>query len=143
MNGVCRETTRRAVALGLLAFGVSTAHARSDPDIPLECGSRNAFDEQLRQRLGDDAPTGSVQVVITRTAGHAHLRVQIGEDVRELDDPSCTELFRASVVVATAMLGREPTPPAAAPPPVVERASRVYPRLSLAAGLGLNVGTLP
>ncbi|HYQ15125.1 MAG TPA: hypothetical protein VEQ58_05200 [Polyangiaceae bacterium] len=129
------------LALGLLAFGVSTAQASGEPDIPLECGNRAAFEQQLRQRLGRDAPLSDVQVVITRAPGRAHLRVRLGADVRELDDPSCTELFRAAVVVAVAMLDHEPPPASAAPSS--DRAPRSYPRLSLGAGVGVHVGTLP
>jgi hypothetical protein len=138
-----------ALALALLAFGVSTARADNEPDIPPECGSRAAFDQALRQRLGDDAPIGSVLVAITRAPAHSHLRVQIGADVRELEDASCTELFRAAVVIAVAMLTHEPPPapaPAAAarePPPSPVSSRRELPRWSLGAGAGFNVGTLP
>ncbi len=134
---------RRAIAAALLTFGVSSAHASSDLGIPPECGSRAAFDQALRARLGDTAPTDRVSVVITRAAARSHLRVQIGAEVRELDDPSCTELFRASLVIAVAMLGHEPSPapeptPTAPPTPPLR-----YPRLSVSAGVGVNAGTLP
>lgn len=126
----------------LVMRGASTAHAASE--LPPECGTRAAFDSELQKRLGADAPLGSVQLSITGTAGSFHLRVQIGDEVRELDDPSCTELFRASVVVAVAMLMHEPEqrqPPPPAPPPAAPR--RQYPQLSVAAGAGLAVGTVP
>jgi hypothetical protein len=140
----------RALALGLLAFGVSTARAGSEPDIAPECGSRAAFDQALRERLGDDVPLGSVLVAITRSPSRSRLRVQVGSDVRELEDASCTSLFGAAVVIAVAMLTHEPPlpPPAPAapapePPSPAPASRRAHPRLSLGAGVGLNVGTLP
>jgi hypothetical protein len=135
----------RALALALLAFGVSTARAATKSDIAPECGSRAAFDQALRERLGDDAQLANVLVVITRSPSHSHLRVQIGSDVRELEDASCTSLFRAAVVIAVAMLTHEPPPPppspSPAPPSPTSRRERT--RFSLGAGIGLNVGTLP
>jgi len=138
----------RALALALLAFGVSTARAGTEPDIAPECGSRAAFDQALRERLGDDAPLANVLVVITRSPSRSHLRVQVGSDVRELEDASCTSLFRAAVVIAVAMLTHEPPPPpraapAPAPPSPAPASRRERPRFSLGAGIGLNVGTLP
>jgi hypothetical protein len=134
----------RALAAALLTFGASSAHA-AVADIPSECGSRAAFEQALYQRLGNTAPIHDVAVVITRAPLRSHLRVQIGAEVRELDDPSCTELFRASIVIAVAMLDRhEPPPPAptpAPPPPPTPRAR--YPLFSLGAGFGVQVGTLP
>lgn len=145
---------RRSCATSALAlsafFFAAPAPAASGPDIPPECGTRATFDQQLRQRLGDDAPVGSVQVSITRSAGRSHLRVQIGSELRELDDESCTELMRAAVVIATAMLLHEPepspspAPPAAPPPePAPPPSSGERPRFALGAGVGVNVGTLP
>ncbi len=135
----------RALAAAFLTFGVGSAHAAVS-DIPPECGSRAAFDQELRSRLGNDAPTTEISVVITAGTPHSHLRVQIGSEVRELDDPSCTELFRASVVIAVAMLGRDSRPPSPAPEPAPNappKLPRNYPRLSVGAGAGLSVGTLP
>ena len=134
----------RALPFASAVLGVSPAHAVAATDIPPECGTRAVFDSELSKRLGDDAPTSSVHVSITQAPGHYHLRVQIGADVRELDDPSCTELFRASVVVAVAMLLHEPEKAAAAPPPPPKPApTSEYPRLTLGAGAGLALGTLP
>jgi hypothetical protein len=130
----------------LVMCGGSAELAASE--LPSECGTRAAFDAELQKRLGADAPLSSVQLSITGAPGRFHLRVQIGEEVRELDDPSCTELFRASVVVAVAMLMHEPPPraappptPSPSPPPAAPR--REYPQLSVAAGAGLAVGTVP
>lgn len=133
------------LALALWASSATTARAASL--IPNACGTRATFDSELHKRLGPDAPASSVQVSITEAGQHFHLRVQIGDEVRELDDPSCTELFRASVVVAVAMLMHEPektvTPPPTAPARPRPVPVREYPRLSVGAGSGLAVGTLP
>jgi hypothetical protein len=139
----------RALAAALLTFGLSRAHA-AVTDIPPDCGSRTAFEQELYQRLGNTTPSREVSVVITRAPARSHLRVQIGSEVRELDDPSCTELFRASIVIALAMLDHDasppsppslPSPPPSSPPP--SRLSTDYPQLSLGAGAGVQVGTLP
>lgn len=134
----------RVLAAAFLTFGASSAHAAVS-DIPPECGSRVTFDQELRRRLGDDAPTRDISVVITNAAPHAHLRVQIGAELRELDDPSCTELFRASVVIAVAMLGRDQQPPSPSTPvPNLPAPTPLrYPQLNGGAGVGINVGTLP
>jgi hypothetical protein len=138
-----------SLALALMALAPSAFSAATAPaatEIPPECGTRATFDRELYKRLGADAPTRSVQISITEASHQFHLRVQIGNEVRELDDASCTELFRASVVVAVAMLMHEPAKNAAPPPPAVRPRPaplRDYPRLSVAAGAGLGVGTLP
>ena len=134
-----------ACASTMLAVPIANTRAATEPEIPVECGTRAAFDAELSQRLGDDAQPHLVHVTITRAVNRFHLRVQIGNEVRELDDPSCTELFRAAVVVAVAMRLHEPPPPdeAAAPPPAKPSPAREYPRFSVGAGAGLNVGTLP
>jgi hypothetical protein len=134
-----------AFILALLGVSFANAAAATAPEIPAECGTRAAFDAELSKRLGDDAQPSLVHVAITQAANRFHLRVQIGDEVRELDDPSCTELFRASVVVAVAMLLHEPPKPveAAPPPPAKPTPPREYPRFSVGAGAGLSVGTLP
>lgn len=146
--GHCRRLCALSAAF-TLCLGVANAHAAADT-IPPECGSRADFDRELRLRLGADAPVGDVHLAITPGAPGAkpyHLRVQIGSELRELDDASCSELFRASIVVAVAVLmhAREaaqeqrrpsPTPALVAPP-------REYPRFMLTGGAGASVGTLP
>jgi len=132
-----------ASALAAACVRIESAHAATEPDIPAECGSRSDFDAQLKKRLGDATPLGSVHVSITPGPNRFHLRVQIGSELRELDDPSCAELFRASVVVAVAMLmhdeqRREPPRPAPRPLP-----AREYPLFSVGAGGGVSIGTLP
>lgn len=139
----------RARALGYClascAGALTTQAFAQEPEIPPECGSRAAFDAELSRRLGSAAPPAGVHVSIGPGPKGHRLRVQVGADVRELDDPSCAELFRASVVVALAMLlhdepARAAPTPAAAPHPAPARS---YPLWSLGAGAGLAIGTLP
>jgi hypothetical protein len=120
------------------------AHA----DIPSDCGKRESFDAELRKRLGEDVPVESVNVSIAPLGNRFRLRVEIGDEVRELDDESCSELLRAAVVVAVSMLLRdreppenEPSTPADVPSP--DAKPSVRPRFTLSAGGGVNVGTLP
>lgn len=142
-----RRLAARALALATALLGASRAQAaESEPDIPPECGSRADFDRELVRRLGADAPTHSVELSITQAASRYRLRVQIADEVRELEDASCTELFRASVVVAVAMLLHEPAQSEAAPVPPPPRKPvppREYPRFSVGAGAGVALGTLP
>lgn len=139
-----------ALAALVLASVCSAERARAagKPDIPPECGSRAAFEAELEQRLGSDAPVDTVHVSITPSAERFHLRVQIGNELRELDDENCQELFRASVVVAVAMLLHDEPPPAApatsAPAAAPKhRAAGEGPAFALAGGGGVTVGTLP
>jgi hypothetical protein len=143
-----RRAVSSVLALTWLTLIAPELRAQTDNDIPPECGTRAAFDAELRQRLGADAPVDSVHVSIAPSARGHHLRVEIGVELRELDDDSCSELFRAAVVVAVAMLMRDRTPPQAAPqpqetqlPPATRSGAR--PRFTLGAGAGINVGTLP
>lgn len=134
-----------ALVLAQVAYGTAAARAAAS-DIPRECGSRQAFDAELKKRLGDDAPTSSVRVTITPASERFHLRVQIGDELRELDDASCGELFRASVVIAVSMLLRDDTKPAPAPSPTPPRppiSPRLFPRSAVGAGVGLAAGILP
>jgi hypothetical protein len=141
-----RRLAARALAFATALLGASPSPAAaSESGIPPACGTRADFDSELVRRLGADAPTRDVHLSITQTASRYRLRVQIGDEVRELDDASCTELFRASVVVAVAMLLHEPAKPAAAPPPPPRKPAppREYPRFSVGAGAGVALGTLP
>lgn len=142
----CVRVLARALTFAFAVLGVSSAHAVPAPDFPAECGTRAVFDSELSKRLGNDAPTSSVHVSITQAPGHYHLRVQIGSEVRELDDPSCAELFRASVVVAVAMLLHEPqqaAPPPPPPPKPQPAPTSEYPHFTVGVGAGLALGTLP
>lgn len=150
--GACR--TLRALAFASAWLGVPLAHAAASDgdagDIPVPCGSRAAFDAELQKRLGVDERIASVDVAIEQREGGYHLRVRVGAEQRELDDPSCLELFRASVVIAVSMLlgdGAEPPPAPAAPPPPPRpepaRARSLYPELSAGLGAGMAIGTLP
>lgn len=142
-----RRAVSSVLALTWLMLIAPDVRALTENDIPPECGTRAAFDAELRERLGTDAPVDSVHVSIAPRAHGHHLRVEIGAELRELDDDSCSELFRAAVVVAVAMLMRDrtplppaPEPQAAQPPPATRSGAR--PRFTLGAGAGVNLGTL-
>jgi hypothetical protein len=144
-----RRAVSSVLALTWLTLITPEVRAQTANDIPPECGTRAAFDAELRERLGADAPVDSVHVSIApRSRGH-HLQVTIGAERRELDDDSCAELFRAAVVIAVAMLMHDRTapqaPPSQAPPSPPEQPARrpERPRFALGAGAGINVGTLP
>jgi hypothetical protein len=145
--GDCR--TLCALAFALAWLGAPHAHAASDVDsIPAECGSRAAFDAALEKRLGPDASHRDVHVTIEPRAGGFHLSVRRGDEQRELDDPSCFELFRASVVIAATMLmqSHEPEPapaPASSPPKEAPREASASPELGVDLGAGVDLGTLP
>jgi hypothetical protein len=137
-------------ALALTALPLSAPAALAAPvegRIPPECGSRSALDDELRVRLGNDARVSDVHVVITPQGNGYHLRVAVGAEQRELQDPSCTELLRAAVVVAVSLLlqGAAPAPPPAPPPAVAPppAAPRSSPLLGAGVGAGFSAGTLP
>ncbi len=142
--GAARRPRAAALALTLIAL---PAAAAPDAPIPSECGSREAFETELRKRLGDDAKLDDVHVSITREPTHYHLRVQIGSELRELDDESCSELFRASIVIAMSLLLHDEAEPAAPPEPEPEpaptKSKSTLPDFAIGAGVGVNVGTLP
>ncbi|MDF3066935.1 MAG: hypothetical protein K0R38_2536 [Polyangiaceae bacterium] len=137
-----------ALALVSTLVGAPLARAATKMDsIPAACGSRAAFDAELRARLGKDAPLADVFVAITPRPRGFHLRVHAGAEQRELEDPSCTELFRAAIVIAVSMLVEsEKRTTSAEPPPLTQppaRPPRSPPSLALGLGAGLAVGTLP
>lgn len=145
-RGAARPALRLGPALvcASLVCGAPRARAASQPELPAECGTRAELDQELRQRLGDDAKLDAVRVSITPRASGFHLRVEIDGEVRELDDASCAELFRASVVIAVAMLLHSPPPPEAKPAPrATPPPTREFPRFTLSGGAGVAVGTLP
>ena len=143
--GACRRLRALgcAFACAWLWLGVSTAHAVPALDFPADCGTRADFERELKQRLGDDAQVGSVLVSISQGPHGYHLRVQIGSELRELDDASCAELFRASVVVAVAMLMHDEQAPPPPPPPPAAKPKPLYPLFGVTAGAGVSLGTLP
>lgn len=146
-----------ALALVSTLVGAPLARASTKMDaIPAACGSRAAFDAELRARLGKDAPLADVFVAITPRPRGFHLRVHAGAEQRELEDPSCTELFRAAVVIAVSMLVESEKrttaaePPRRTQPPPSERseghgtvAPRSPPSFGVGLGAGLAAGTLP
>ncbi len=143
-RGRCRAFTR-AAALSWLMLAARPASAQNDV-IAAECGSRPRFDQELRERLGPDVPVESVHVAIARHGERFRLSVRIGAEQRELFDQSCSELMRAAVVVAVAMLMQDRSPPRAEPQPIApppQQPPPMRPHLLLGAGLGVGLGTLP
>lgn len=115
--------------------------------MPSECGSREALEAELRKRLGEDAKLDDVHVSITREPTQYHLRVQIGSELRELDDASCNELFRAAIVIVMSVLlhdeAKPEAPPKPEPEPAPSKSRAPRPRFALGAGVGVNAGILP
>lgn len=144
--------------LGLGSWLVAyPANAAISAQIPPECGSLSEFELELEQRLGNVNSPEATRVTLTSEVSGYRLVVEVGNQTRELYDPSCQELLRAAVVVALALL--EPKPEEQIPPPVPEPARALLPvqpaqpetkvvrhsrlHFALAAGGGLHVGTLP
>lgn len=154
-----------AASLGLWSsLATLPAHAAISVQIPPECGSQPEFVRELEQRLGNVSTEGATRVTLTPEQDGYHLLVEAGSQSRELHDASCQELLHAAVVIALALLepphAADAEPPALAPPepaqpappprepeptrPKPNAASRArYPQLSLGAGAGVHLGTLP
>lgn len=137
-----------ALALVSTLLGAPLAYgATATASIPAECGSHAALEAELRARLGDSLPFADLSVAITPSARGFHLQVALGAEHRELDDPSCRELFRAAVVIAVSMLMKdaERAPPAPRPFPAapIQPSPRSGPDFGVGLGAGLGAGTLP
>jgi hypothetical protein len=78
--------------------------------VPAECGSEAEFESETRARLDREVPALPTVVAIERTGDGYLLRMRVGEEVRELRDLDCRELFRAAVVVAVATAMSQPRP---------------------------------
>jgi len=127
------------------ASAVRSKHSTSI-EIPNGCGTAEELHHKLRTRLGRELSAHSLRASITRSTTGFHLRVQVDQEVRELDDPHCRPLFDAAAVVAVAMLLREragsqaarsepaPTPSSPSPRPLHWRA---------ALNAGIAAGILP
>jgi hypothetical protein len=132
------------------------AGAAISAQVPAECGSFSEFESALEQRIGNVATPEPTRITLTPELSGYQLVVEVGDQRRELHDPSCQELLRAAVVVTLALLepqGKEatpgvqgserPAPPAPPAPPRPVSSGQARPKLALAAGAGLHVGTLP
>jgi hypothetical protein len=136
---------------------VLPASASISAQIPPECGSLAELEQELEQRLGSVSSSVATRVTLTAELSGYRLVVEVGNQSRELHDPSCQELLRAAVVIALALL--EPKHEEA-PPPVPEPAQpapqsvqpaqpatngsrRSLPKLAFAPGGGIHLGTLP
>jgi hypothetical protein len=78
--------------------------------VPPECGSEAEFERETRARLDREVPALPTVVAIERTGDGYLLRMRVGEELRELRDLDCRELFRAAVVVAVATAMSQPRP---------------------------------
>jgi hypothetical protein len=139
-----------SVGLALCALP-RVAAAAAAAAIPTECGSLSAFEGELRERLGPNAPLDTTRVLVTPDVSGYRLVVEVGNERRELYDPNCRELMRAAVVIALALLepqAAEIELPSQAPvvPSAPDRAPQQAPtvmRFALAAGAGVHFGTVP
>ena len=100
---------------GLLAVAALLASvsswAAASLRVPPECGSEAEFERETRARLDREVPALPTVVAIERTGDGYLLRMRVGDELRELRDFDCRELFRAAVVVAvsTAMSQAQPS----------------------------------
>jgi len=155
VNGSAWLAVSLGVASGLATFPASAAISAQ---IPPECGSFSAFENELEQRLADGGAPEPTRITLTPEASGYLLVVEAGHQRRELHDASCQELLRAAVVITLALLEpkrEEPTPPAPelvrappVPPPLPAPAapktsSHSRPKLAFGPGVGLHLGTLP
>ena len=114
------------------------------------------LESELRRRLPSDTAFDAIHVALTPEAPGYHLVVEVGDQRRELRDPSCRELLRAAVVITVALVLPEERAAATAPPSAppdarpappsnvaTKGAPHSAPRLALAAGVGVHLGTTP
>ena len=153
-----------AVGLGLVCGSIALpARAAISVQIPAECGSLPAFEQELEQRLGSVSAPEASRITLTPEVSGYQLVVEVGNQRRELHDASCQELLRAAIVVTLALLDPQkaaatplaseperppplpPSPPSSSPPaePASNASRHSRPRLALGAGAGVHLGTLP
>ena len=96
------------------------ARAQSVFEVPEECGSEAEFRSELDRLIGTAAAEAlPVQLVIARSVldpTRYTLRLQMGGEIRELEDADCRTLLRSAVVIAAAA-ARTRAPSAAEGPP--------------------------
>jgi hypothetical protein len=151
------------VGLGLVCAVVALpARAAISVQIPAECGSLPAFEQELEQRLGSVSAPEATRITLTPEVSGYQLVVEAGSQRRELHDASCQELLRAAIVVTLALLdpkkeeatlpAAEPEPTSPAPAPeststpkasAPNAPSPKRPKFALGANGGLHLGTLP
>ena len=150
-----------AVALGAACcLGVLPASAAISARIPEECGAQSEFEFELEQRLANLSAAETTRVTLTPEPSGYLLVVEAANQRRELHDSNCRELLRAAIVIAIALLdptskeaAPEPEPepeperpvPLVPPPPASNAPNRPHsrPKIAVAAGGGVHVGTLP
>src|SRR5688500_11690765 len=121
---------------GLLAAAALLASvpswAAASLRVPAECGSEAEFERETRARLDREVPALPTVVAIERTGDGYLLRMRVGDELRQLRDHDCRELFRAAVVVAVATAMSQSRPPGqpkrgAPPAPAKEEPEREAP----------------
>jgi hypothetical protein len=109
-----RAPRRAPGVAGLLALAALLTSvpswAAASLRVPAECGSEAEFERETRARLDREVPALPTAVAIERTGDGYLLRMRVGEELRELRDLDCRELFRAAVVVAVATAMSQPRP---------------------------------
>lgn len=104
-----------ALAAWSPSAGASSADLRFE--VPEGCGSRAEFLEGVAELGGEGALELPISaVVITEVEVGYRLRLELGDEVREVSDPDCRTLLRTAVVIAAATR-EEPVAPAAEAPP--------------------------
>ncbi len=93
---------RRWLGAALAGFSLfaPTVNAAAAVQVPPGCGSELEFTVEVQKRLGAGVEPLPTSFRITPERGGYVLSMQVGNEQRELRDPSCRELFRAAVVVA-------------------------------------------
>jgi hypothetical protein len=81
-------------------------------DVPAGCGSPEEFLAQAARLLGApqvEALPSSLRIEQRHGGASFRMRLTLGQEVRELNDPSCQTLFRSAVVIVAAGLRGETT----------------------------------
>ncbi|MEO6603325.1 MAG: hypothetical protein ABIQ16_25805 [Polyangiaceae bacterium] len=147
-----RRNTVLGLGVGLALCALPRlAPAAATAAIPTECGSRSAFEAELRDRLGPNVSLDTTRVMLTPDVSGYRLVVEVGTERRELYDPNCPELMRAAVVIALALLEprateteapREAKAMLSVPPRATQDGPRAM-HFALAGGAGIHIGTVP
>ncbi len=168
VSGRCLRVAWLALACWVCATPARAAEGSSRFEIPLECGTTELFEAELRARLGA-LPSPPLTLRIAKSGLDYRLEMRVLDEPRELFAADCRELFQAALVIVVAVVapGREsprnaqvaPTEPALGPPekravvapprqreqpaPAATPTVRRNYRLALAAGFGAHFGLLP
>lgn len=106
LNSVAlRRWLAGSVTLGVLCVAPGLA-AQVEFAVPPECGDRTLFATEIQKRLGAEKAAALLDVlelrISAKSSGYS-LVMRIAKETRQLEDPNCSDLFRAAVVVAVAL----------------------------------------